>query len=435
MGRFRLELMLRAVSSSNICHHISEILANNWNEFVSYWKEWIRPVVFENVRKVLACRTPVLGCHIYSCDSCGHVELVPHSCKSRFCPTCGKHATDVWSNEVLNRLLDVPYHHLILTIPWQLRRLILMNREDGLNLLCQAATESISQWAKDVKAMRMGIVLVIHTFGSDLKWHPHIHLIVTGGGLSLDGKKWISTDPKYLMNHNGLKKRWKYQVITRLKKAHRKKKWRFAKSEDYFKKYHYFASMLNRLWEITWYAYIGASLLDPRFSVQYIGRYTKRAVIAEYRIVYYNGKVIRFSYKDYAEGGKTSHMTLKVNTFIGRLIRHIPEKNFPMIRYCGLFCNRWKQQFMADARIALNQPEYLTKDKDSDAGGILSSSPTPTWAERQTEYTGINPLFCPICQQELRFVGKFFGSWRELQQIFDIAGKDSFIPAALLKPG
>ena len=86
---------------------------------------------------------------------------------------------------------------------------------------------------------------------------------------------------------------------------------------------------------------------------------------------------------------------------------------------------------MADARIALNQPET----KDSDTGGISSPSPTPTWAERQTEYRGINPLFCPICKQELRFVGKFFGSWRELQQIFDTAGKDSFIPAVLLKPG
>lgn len=141
--------MLCAASSiSKIRFHISEILANHWNEFVSYWKEWIRPVVFENVRKVLACRTPVLGCHIYHCNNCGHVELVPHSCKSRFCPTCGKHAADVWCNKVLNGLLDVPYHHLVLTIPWQLRRLILMNREEGLNLLCQSATAAISQWAR-----------------------------------------------------------------------------------------------------------------------------------------------------------------------------------------------------------------------------------------------------------------------------------------------
>jgi hypothetical protein len=107
-------------------------------------------------------------------------------------------------------------------------------------------------------------------------------------------------------------------------------------------------SMINKLWNLTWYAYIGASLLDPRFSVQYIGRYTKRAVMAEYRIVYYDGKIVRFSYKDYAEGGKTSYITLKVHTFIGRLIRHIPDKDFPMIRYAGLFANRWKKQYLFD---------------------------------------------------------------------------------------
>ena len=131
-------------------------------------------------------RSPVLGCHVYQCDGCGHVELVPHSCKSRFCPTCGKHATDVWASQVLNGLLDVAYHHLIMAIPWQLRFVI------------------------------------------------------------------------------------------------------------------------NKLWHLTWYAYIGASLLDPRFSIQYIGRYTKRAVMAEYRIVYDDGKIVRFSFKDDAKGGKFS---------------------------------------------------------------------------------------------------------------------------------
>ena len=145
----------------------------------------------------------------------------------RDCPACGKHATDVWANQALNRLLDVPYHHLIMAIPWQLRIVIIMNRQAGLNLLVQAATEAIQQWARDVKQMRMGILIVIHTFGADMKWHPHIHLIVTGGGLSLDGKRWIETDPKFLMHHGGLKKRWKYQITTRMKKAHRQGQWRF----------------------------------------------------------------------------------------------------------------------------------------------------------------------------------------------------------------
>ena len=210
----------------------------------------------------------------------------------------------------------------------------------------------------------MGVLIVIHTFGADMKWHPHIHLIVTGGGLSLDGKRWIATDPKFLMHHGGLKKRWKYQVTTRMKKAHRERQWRFPKSKDFFKQYPLFAAMINKLWKITWFAYIGASLLDPRFSIQYIGRYTKRAVMAEYRIIYYDGKIIRFSYKD-------------------------------------------------------------------DADTNIQTS----WAERQTEYIGINPLQCPNCDKPLTFVGSLFGNWSKLQYLFVKAGKDSTIAAALLRPG
>ena len=408
----------------HIRYHIAAILAVHWVEFLAQYKRWIRPVVFENVRKILACRTPVLGCHIYQCKGCGHIELIPHSCKSRFCPTCGKHATDVWANEVLNRLLDVPYHHLIMSIPWQLRIVILMNRQVGLKLLVHAATEAIQQWARDIKGMRMGILIVIHTFGADVKWHPHIHLIVTGGGLSLDGKRWIATDPKFLMHHGGLKKRWKYQVSIRMKKAHREGQWSFPKSK-FLNEYPRFAAMINKLWKLTWYAYIGASLADPRFSIQYIGRYTKRAVMAEYRIIYYDGKIVRFSYKDYAEGGKTSYMTLKVHTFIGRLIRHIPDKHFPMIRYAGLFSNRWKNQYLTHARVALNQAGPDDSNQEI----------TPSWAERQADFTGVNPLMCPHCDQPLEFVGIFFGHWKELQSLFQKAGKDSTIPSFLLRPG
>jgi len=412
--------MLRALS---IRYHIAAILAVHWRNFVAQHKKWIRPVVFENVRKVLACRTPVLGCHIFHCLGCGHMELIPHSCKSRFCPTCGKHATDVWANQVLNRLLNVPYHHLVMSIPWQLRLVLLMNRQKGLNLITRAATEAIAQWARDVKGMRMGMMLVIHTFGADMKWHPHVHVIVTGGGLSLDEKRWIKTDERYLMHHRGLKNRWKYQVVTQMKSSHKKGDWRFPQSKAFLKNYRCFAAMLNKLWSLTWYAFIGASLLDPRFSIHYIGRYTKRAVMAEYRITYYDGKIVRFIYKDYAEGGKTSVMTLKVNTFIGRLIRHIPDKYFPMIRYAGLFSNRWKAKYLKQALSSLDRPEENNETK------------LATWAERQTKYTGHNPLICPHCETPLTYVGSFFGPWDQMQQLFEMAGKPSAIPEPLLKPG
>jgi len=140
-------------------YYIATIFALQGEEFVLRYTKWIRLVVFENMVKILSCRTAVLGCHIYRCSNCGHVELVYHSCKSRFCPTCGKHATDVWCNQGLNNLLDVPCHHLVLTIPWRLRMLILVNREYGLNLLVRSASKAVQQWAKDVKQMRKGIIL------------------------------------------------------------------------------------------------------------------------------------------------------------------------------------------------------------------------------------------------------------------------------------
>ena len=155
-----------------IRYRLAAMLATHWWDFVSSYGRWIRPVVFDNVRKVLACRTPVLGCHVYKCAKCDHLQLIPHSCKSRFCPTCGKRATDAWADGVLSQLLDVPYHHLVLSTPWQLRTLLAMNRVEGLNILVRSAVEAVQQWARDVKEMRLGIIAVIHTFGSDLKWHP-----------------------------------------------------------------------------------------------------------------------------------------------------------------------------------------------------------------------------------------------------------------------
>ena len=226
------------------------------------------------------------------------------------------------------------------------------------------------------------------------------------------------------MSRTGLKKRWKYQVITRLKKAHREGTWRFRSSEAFLKEYPKFAAMLNKLWQLTWYAHIGASLADPRFSVRYIGRYTKRAVLAEYRITFWDGKLIRFAFKDYASGGKTSYKTMKVDSFIGRLIRHIPDKHFPMIRYAGLFASRWKQRYLAQARAALEQDQPAHRQ-----------AAQPTWAERQEEYTGVPPLLCPECDTSLSYVGMVFGSWDELQELFAQAGCARSVPAALLKPG
>jgi len=401
-----------------IRYRLAAILAVHWAAFVESHTRWIRPVVFETVRKILACRTPILGCHVYRCR-CGETKIVPHSCKSRSCPTCGKLATDRWADGVLNELLNVPYHHLVVAVPWHLRPIIAFNREVGLNIVVRAAHGCLSQWARDQHGMRMGIVVVIHTFGGDLKWHPHVHLLVTEGGLSLDGQKWVQPYGQgWLMSHTGLKKMWRYHCITGFRQAHKAGQLRWPAKSAFLKKYPAFNHLMSTLYQMTWYAHIGASLLDPRATVRYIGRYTKRAVLSEYRITFYDGEVIRFAFKDYARGGRTSYQTLPVLAFIGRLIRHIPDKHFKMVRYAGLFAPRWKAQYLAQARAALALP---TAAKVEAAATSAPTSCLP-WRQRRLAEQGTDPILCPRCMIPMTLVGAIFGSHAMIAEFFEAAG-------------
>jgi Putative transposase/Transposase zinc-binding domain len=416
---------------SEIRYRIVPILERHWEAFFQSKRGWIRPVVLETVRKLLACRTPALGCHVYQCPSCERIEVVPHSCKSRFCPTCGKHATDRWADEVLNDLLEVPYHHLVLSTPWQLRPILLFNRAVGLSLLARAASATFNQWAADQHGMRVGVITVIHTFGADLKWHPHLHLLVTEGGLSLDGERWVEPYKLgWLMAEAGLKKMWRYHVITAFRTAHREGKLRFPADSAFMKQYPCFNSLLQKLYDLTWYVHIGACLLDPTASLRYIGRYTKRAVLAEYRITSYDGKKVRFAFKDYAQGGKTSFKTLKVLAFIGRLIRHVPDKHFKMVRYSGLFAPRWQARHLEQARRALGESAAESvRPTEETAVSLLN------WHERQRAQ-GRDPLRCQVCSQALQLVEIAFGPHKHVARLFERAGRPvrAFHPAAAMGP-
>ncbi len=408
--------------SSDIRYCLADILRKHWWPFFNQYKKWIRPVVIDTVKKIINCRTYVLGFHLYECDACGHQVIIPHSCKSRFCSICGKVYTDKWAAEILNDLIDVAYHHLVFTIPWELRPIALLNRKVVFNILFQAAVKSIQDWAISQHQMRMGIICVLHTFGSQLTFHPHIHVIVTGGGLSIDGSRWIKTDPKFLMPHAGLKKRWRYNVTALLRKAHKNGELRFSQQTACLKEYKCFNGLLNKIYQYTWYVFIGASLLDPTMSVKYIGRYTKRAVLAEYRIVYCDDKVIRFRYRDYADNSQPKYKILYIVGFIARLIRHIPDESFPMIRHCGIFANKYKAKYLSTVRSLLGQSEPNQQ---------CQTTEIPNWRQRQTALTGKDPLRCPYCHQEMSLVAILFGRHEHLKQIWDSVCHQP----PILKPG
>jgi hypothetical protein len=268
--------------------------------------------------------------------------------------------------------------------------------------------------------MRIGGIAVLHSFGSDIKWNCHIHVIVTGGGLSLDNERWLERDENFFRKAGGLRNQWKYWVVKLFKEAHRERKLRFGGTIKYLKPYPKFGQLMNRLYKKSWWVYIGASLKDPRFSLEYIGRYTKRAVLAEYRITAYDGRNITFSFKDYANNSKRSYKTLTVNEFIGRIIHHIPDKSFQQVRHFGIFANCVKGKYLPLARKALDKIKGQKQiDLFYDARPIKQKNKQPSWLERQIQYKGENPLHCPRCRKHMELRQIIFGRWENIESFFN----------------
>jgi hypothetical protein len=310
---------------------------------------------------------------------------VPHTCKSRICSTCGTIATDNWIASSLNEFLDVPYQHIVFSMPSSINTLILLNRKLLLNILFTCVRKTILSWTttQNKKSYTPGFITVLHTFGRDIKFNCHFHVLITCGGLSIDKSKWI---PNSYIPHDIMKKRWRYQVINSLRLLFKKQSLNLHDSEK-FRDYTSFNKYLDNLYSKTWYVNLGASLKDASFTVRYIGRYTKRPVIAETRITSYDGRFVRFFFKDLATN-KTFHPKLAVEDFIARFIRHIPDKHFRQIRHAGIFASRVKSSLTAIARELLNQSKKA-------AIKILS------WRERRFKAKGTDPLTCPNCLKEM----------------------------------
>lgn len=370
---------------------LQAIFSLHWAAFCLWYKDEIRSAVHENVYKILACRTPQLGYHMYQCPNCMEVRLIPHSCKSRFCSSCGKIATDKWTEERLSDVLPVGYHHLIFTIPWQLRAISILNRKVMLELLFFSASLAIQSWTKETGSYIPGIYIVVHTFGSDIKFNPHLHALVTAGGLSLDHKKWIDAPNNFLMPQSGLKKRWRYNVIKKIIWANNKGllEMPFLPKKGQYINLHGVVSVIAKL---CWYIRIGERLLEIGLTVKYIGRYTKRPVIAEARIISCSNRWVIFKFKDYAQGGKISIKKSGLFIFIRNLIQHIPDKNFRVVRGYGLFSNRLKGKLLPISRKLIKK--QLRNKKQ----------PPKSWRERMCEYTGKDPLICEKCSIQMQLI-------------------------------
>ena len=337
-----------------------------------HWKS-----IVDNVSKMLSCGETSNGYAEYICPCCKKTKKICFTCKSRFCTSCGKRYIDEWVEKMVYKIFDVPHRHLIFTIPQELREIFRRDRS-----LLKFMMDCVSQVILEVFRSRgrkvvPGILAVIHTFGGDIKFNPHIHVLVTEGGLT--GDQWVDIS---FIPYTLLRKKWQYHLLTGLKSILPKTK-ENARFIDYLFKSQPKGFYVNGEKKMT----------SVRYATRYLGRYLARPALAEYRIVHYDGQKVTFWYKDHDTKGK-KYATLEVDEFIKLLIEHIPLKGFKMVRHYGLYSRRSKSISM---KVLLKCKRFLQLKFSF----LNNDSERLNWRQRLIRSFGKDPLICSACKEEM----------------------------------
>ncbi len=345
------------------------------------------------LRHIATCRTPVLGGHVDECDSCAHVRISYNSCRDRHCPKCQGPRRAEWLAQRIERLLPVPYFHVVFTLPDDLRPLALRNKRVAYKILFDAASQTLLQIARDPKHLgaQIGITAVLHTWGQNLLFHPHLHCVVTGGGLASDGTRWVAGRDGYFLPVHVLGKLFRGKFLNALHTAWKEGKLDLAGSTGELNDPMCWASLKDRLYRKNWVVYAKPPFGGPEHVFRYLGRYSHRVAISNHRITSFDTGRVTFTLKDYKNDGAKKYMTLDAVEFLRRFLLHVLPKAFVRIRHYGLSAGRNVHTKLAAARELLDpQPPKLTHSVP------LPPEPCPWW-ERFRQLTGIDLMSCPSC--------------------------------------
>ena len=311
------------------------------------------------------CRTAALGGHVARCEKCSHTLIAYNSCRNRHCPKCQGAAAREWLAEREADLLPVPYFHVVFTVPAQISDIAYQNKAVIYDLLFKASAETMLTIAADPKRLgaRIGITAVLHTWGSALVHHPHIHMIVPGGGISLDGKHWVSSRPRYFLPVPVLSPLFRRLFLEKLVAAHDAGRLCFFGDHIVLAARKAFTSYLAPLRKIKWCVYTKAPFGGPKAVLAYLSRYTHRVAISNRRLIALDSRGVTFRYKDYRANGRARYkvMTLATHEFIRRFLIHVLPGGFHRIRHYGLFASASRAENIARARQLLNAPAPQTR--------------------------------------------------------------------------
>ena len=325
------------------------------------------------------CRTAALGGHVARCENraCGHTIIAYNSCRNRHCPKCQAAAARDWLADREAELLPVPYFHVVFTLPSAIAGIAYTNKAVIYDLLFKASSEALLTIAADPKHLgaRIAITSVLHTWGSALTHHPHVHMIVPGGGLSLDGERWIACKPNFFLPVLVLSKLFRRLLLEQLAAAHNAGKLIFFGKHAQLADTKAFAKFLKPLKSTRWFVYAKRPFAGPKAVLAYLSRYTHRVAISNRRLIAADAETVTFKVKDYrTEGpGRYTTMTLATAEFIRRFLIHVLPKGLHRIRHYGLLANTGRADNLARMRELLGVTPPEPEEKDN-AGGDQAAS-------------------------------------------------------------
>jgi Putative transposase/Transposase zinc-binding domain len=306
------------------------------------------------------CRTAALGGHVLRCESCSHTLIAYNSCRNRHCPKCQGAAAQEWLAAREAELLPVPYFHIVFTLPGQIADIAYQNKAIIYDLLFKASAETLITIAADPRHLgaRIGVLSVLHTWGSALTHHPHIHMIVPGGGFSLDGKRWVACRPSFLLPVRVLSRLFRRLFLEKLAAAHAAGELQFFGTHAPLTEAKAFAAYLAPLRNSEWVVYSKSPFGGPQQVLRYLARYTHRVAISNRRLIAYDDDSVTFKWKDYRREGRERYkpMTLATHEFIRRFLIHVLPAGFHRIRYYGLLASGKRAENIARARELLAVP-------------------------------------------------------------------------------
>lgn len=338
------------------------------------------------IRQVLACRTQTLGGHVRVCTECGHSDISYNSCRNRHCPKCQGTAQARWLDQRTRDVLPVDYYHVVFTLPSELRPLALGNPRVVYDILLRASAETLIEIAADPKHLgaQIGFLSILHTWGQRLELHPHVHCVVPGGGLSIDGARWVECRPGFFLPVKVLGRVFRGKFLAQLRQANTEGKLRFADDAADLVVPTNFEAWLGPCYRKEWVVYAKPPFAGPEVLLRYLARYTHRIAISNSRIQKIEGDHVTFTWKDYAHAARVRRTPMAALEFTRRFLLHVLPRGFVRIRYFGLLANRAKAGLIRRCRALIAQERGI-QPAPSD-----TTLPAPGPA---------SAALCPACRQ------------------------------------